>query len=206
MPVGDVLEAVFYVTMQQQTSLNVRHYGITSVTPPEPSHEAVADRLHELAETTYPPLLTALAEFRGVTVRRISPGPPTPPFPSTRVAVMGEIPEDPLPKQVAGIITLRTFATGSAGRGRVYVPFPAESDNTATGVPQTTYIIRGIALASVFIGPHTVTAGGGSLVITGVIFHRGGGPATEIIGQTVQRRWGTQRRRGDYGASNVSPV
>lgn len=56
------------------------------------------------------------------------------------VPVLGTMSGDPLPPQVAGIVSVRTAGTGKSSRGRFYLPPAAESANTSEGLVAGTHL------------------------------------------------------------------
>lgn len=205
MPVNDVLEVRYVSTAGLQVSLNVRHYVITSVGAPEPTHQDIADRLGVVMATQYKTQLSSSATFRGIGVRRLLPPPRTAETVDGTTSGPGTRGADLLPKQIAAVISLRTAEATRRGRGRMYIPFPSETDNTSAGLPVAAYGTDLVNLAALQNDLITVTAGGGTLVMTPVIFRRSDGTTRVITQVNARSIWGTQRRRGDFGRTNEPP-
>jgi hypothetical protein len=113
---------------------------------------------------------------------------------------------DALPRQTSGIISLVTALGGRKNRGRVYVPFPSETDNAIAGHPTAGYVTALGDLAAILTGPYIgVGAGGNTNDLQPVILHRVDGSVTPITGHFERSFWATQRRRGDFGRPNTGP-
>jgi hypothetical protein len=207
MPVGDILQMRLICQSADQTSFNIRHWRISSVIAPEPDRQAIADNLVAAFATPYSLVLSTSATFRGLGIRKIRPAPLALEFFGNQAPVTGVRTGDPLPTQVAGVITLRTANATRKGRGRLYLPFPAEIDNGNDALPSTQYLDNAAGIRNLLIAQRVVTVGLGSVTLDPQIFHRIGMPDSDTILQgIVQKRWGTQRRRGSYGAPNLPPI
>lgn len=206
MPVGDILQVRIETTVGVQSSENIRHYRVSSVTAPEATHLQIAVALNTIINPLYKAILSSSATYRGVAVRRVSPLPLTSEAMDAFGSGTGSVTGDLLPKQTCGVITLRTALAGRRYRGRFYAAFPGEIDNTAASVPGATYLTNLAALAAALIAQRTVTNGAGNSVLDPVIFHRRVPGYDNITSQVTRAIWGTQRRRGDYGRPNPPTV
>ena len=112
--------------------------------------------------------------------------------------VLGEA----LPRQSAGLIRLKSAMAGRSGRGRAYIPFPGEADNTVGAVPTPGYGTRLAILAGLLGSAVDVTEGVNTEAWAPVVFHRTTGTADLIVATQVINLWHTQRRRGSLGAAN----
>jgi hypothetical protein len=112
---------------------------------------------------------------------------------------------NPLPSQVAGLVTLVTNSAGRHGRGRVYVPFPAQSDVSGLEVPTAAYVAKLDSLGGFLDDVQTVAAGGNSVTLTPCIVNRDLISTIDIVNFRSRTKWATQRRRGDYGPGNATP-
>lgn len=118
---------------------------------------------------------------------------------------------DPLPKQVAGIFTRRSIFAGRHAQGRVYVPFPAESDNDPDeGRPNLGYLAAlGTYSADAYTSVPVVLGGDSCALNPGhwVIPKPPGVPFwLNYVSAQTRDYWATQRRRGDFGPKNISPL
>jgi len=201
--VGDIWEAKIYCRLSEQIAINVIHYHVQITAGASVSDAQFAARLDFLYGAVYPPLLVEEAQYRGVGVKKLLIGGSTDEVFSTAAAAFGDVTGVALPKQTAGVIKKTTGLGGRRNRGRTYVPFPGEADNIEAGKPQPTYVARLLNLANVIeagvvVGTAPDTAGCQPLVYSRV------SGLWNVITQCLPRdRWGTQRRRGDFGAPNA---
>jgi hypothetical protein len=205
MPIGDVYEIKFQMQESLQLGMNVRHYRVVTSTPPEPPLDAIAAQLGGIFAPLYLLLLSSEADYVLTSARRIFPLPLTIEGVSNAGAGAGAIAGDLLPKQVAGIITLRSALAGRRNRGRAYIPFPSETSNTATATPVAAYIAALAILGVAYTADRTITVGAGSIVLRPVIWRRASSSSVDITSSLARSVWATQRRRGDYGRPNLPP-
>lgn len=203
--VNDIIELVPYCTQDDQAALNVLHLKCTATVGGPFTESDVANAIAAYYTSRYVGLLNNNAYFNGVTLRRwLSPGWGAYYYKALRV--QGLAGADALPRQDAGIISWRTPISGRRGRGRSYVPFPAEADNDTTAIPGATYMSNLASLANRIITT-------GALVITGanvatfnlVIYSRDLGTFEQVDHFVTPRKWATQRRRGSFGRPNRIP-
>lgn len=206
MPVGDIMQVTFVCHTGQQAGLNIRHYRVDAIVLPEPPIQAAADQMSSNFAAAYQALMSNQATFLGALVRRVRPLPPSSPVQGILLSGPGTVGGDILPKQTTGVITVRTALAGRANRGRIYVPFPAETNSDTAGAPTAGYVTNLTALANMHAAVFTVAAGLGSATWTPVIFHRVAGTATPVTTALARPFWGTQRRRGDFGRPNLPPI
>lgn len=206
MAVGDIYEVKILSFQGAQLGINIRHYRVASITGAQPSDNAIRDRMDAVFLAQYPNLFGPSTNYLGTTVRKIWPLPVLLETTRAGVSVAGTTLGDNLPKQTAGVITLRTTLAGRSNRGRLYTPFPTEASNDADSTPTAAYLQTLQLLGLLLISSVVVTSGGNSATLDPGIWRRG--PKTFTIWSTFLERdkWGTQRRRGDYGRPNLIPV
>lgn len=202
MPVGDLLEVRYISSAGAQVGQNIRHYRIDTITGTELTRPQLADGLSVRVRSLYKALLSSSAEFRGVAVKRVFPLPVTAESLTEVDRGPGTRTGDPLPTQVSGLISLRTGLAGRRNRGRLYTPFPAETDSDSSAHPGTTYATNLAALAVEFFGTVIVTFGVNITVLQNVIHKRGTSLFVNIIEARPTTNWATQRRRGTLGRPN----
>jgi hypothetical protein len=205
---NDTYEVTYWVTLGAQTAALRRFYRCSALgVSPVPTDLDAADDLSGTFANVIRPLIANDALYVGASVRRVSGAIPFPIYQSSVVGTgVGGAGTVPLPKQVAGVLGLYTPFAGRTMRGRVYVPFPVEADNELQGVPSAAYVTRLASLGTFYTTPQIVTGPGTSsgtmrAVITRPPYATWGA----IISSSPKPRWGTQRRRGDYGAANRAP-
>lgn len=206
MAVGDILKVVQYMGSEEQMGLNVRHYRVSAEVTGGASLTEIANALKAIFAPLYQVCLSSSAFHRTVGVQVIRP------LPIGNEAFAGAFNDvglrtgDPLPKQVSGLISLRTALAGRRNRGRVYVPFPAETSNNSSSEPDAVYIEGLGGIGTAHVAPRTVVGATGTTTIVPVIFRRVAGTTQDVVSFRVRLFWATQRRRGDFGKPNVLPV
>jgi len=156
-------------------------------------------------------------EYRGVQAQIISP---VPPFQALFVeafsitgATNGTGGAFVQATQVCGLISYQTDKARQSQRGRCYVAFPSQQLDSGGGSPDATYITRLGTLASDMIAGLSVSAGGRTATLVRVLLHgkdKNGNQIvpfiTPITGSKQSELWATQKRRGNFGRTNVSPI
>jgi len=204
--IGDIWEAKVYCQAGDQTALNVYHYRVGESTGLPVGDNVFAAKFESEVAAAYLELLSENAAFIAVGVRRIHPQPPTTDAFSKILGDTGSVLGDVLPRQVSGMITKQTGFGGRSFRGRAYIPFPGSSDSDINGKPSAAYVGRLNALTTKLELPFTVGTAPNTCIVYPVLYHRLDGSWTYISNMIGRPRWGTQRRRGDYGAVNLPPV
>jgi len=206
MEVNDIVQTRHYCRLGDQASVNVRHWRVTTKAG---TGATLASFLTTLAGTglhaAYRALINDQAEYVGTDAQIIFPtlGVPTQ---STTGAGSGDTSGDALPTQTSGLLTIRTSLGGRKNRGRLYVPFPTETDNTSAGAPTSTYQLALADLAAIFAVSYIgVGAGGNTNDLQPVILHRSNMTTTAVTSVTASAKWATQRRRGKFGRPNTTP-
>lgn len=202
---NDIYQARFFVTLQTQTAIMVRHYKIR-LADGNGTDDLLAASLAVSFPASIKAVLSNQATYRGVGVQRLSPIPKTVEVYNTSGAGVGDQASPPLPKQVAGVINFKTQYAGRSYRGRVYVPFPAIADSDTDTTPTAAYTTRLNLLAISFNAVRTIPVGVGPTEAVPVVYSRKFGTGEPVTLATFRDKWGTQRRRGDFGQSNPSPI
>lgn len=203
--VGDIYEVRFVCELPPQISVNVWHMRVSAVTGAGANDQAIADSIDTRMSMAFKGLLSDDAVYRGVGSKKISPAPLGVEFVGNLGAGAGTNIGVPLPKQITGLITKRTLFPGGQGRGRMYVPFPNEENSEAPGVPTVAYRNLMATLANLFVGNQTAGPIGNQVTFVYGVYSRVSSTFSDITGGIVRAKWATQRRRGDYGRSNVAP-
>jgi hypothetical protein len=203
---GDVCQVTVYCRCQEQGGLNVRHFKVRSGGSLGLTDADFAAYVSNAIKNDYKGYLAAAATYVGVGVQLLTPViQPTPAY-STLGTGTGSGGGDPLPKQVAGITTLLTAYRGRKYRGRMYFPFAPEDSNDANDQPDGFTTGFWDNIGAFFTSAHVVTVGASTLTLDGVLYHRADGSTTTLTGYRTRGRWATQRRRGDFGKTNVLPI
>lgn len=206
MAIGDIFEFKIFTQAPQQVGINIRHYRVSNIVTNQVPADAMADQLATNLRPLYLSMMETLAVFAGITARKIHPLPVELESTLEGLSGPGTVLGDPLPRQVSGVLTLGTPLAGRANRGRLYMPFPAKASSDAFNVPEATYKNNLQSLGMALISSFTATQGVNSTTLTPVIWRRGPRTFTDLTRAVAQPRWGTQRRRGNYGRPNPPVV
>lgn len=212
---GDIFEVVFHHHTNQQRGLIRRYYQAASTTGTGPTDAEIGIRF----DTAFPPLFKALMAtvgiYKGVKIAKVFPGVRQRGFINTTSFGPGTVVGDLLPTQVRGIITLRTANAGPGYRGRSYMPFPCEADNSPLGVPIAGYVTRLTTLAAqLILTQAAIGVAGNQTNLVPIIWHLPKGTPNlpinripvAIIEGVARTKWATQRRSGEYGRINVDEI
>jgi len=203
---NQVYEVKFVCHCSGQLGLNVRYYRSRLQTGSGTTLGAIATVMNSAFAGLYRDCLSEKADWIGVAVRIIKPVPASAAAFNKEDTAPGNRTGDVLPRQTSGIVTLQSMLGGRKYRGRAFIPFPAETDNTSEGVPSATYRTNLQALGTGLVTDRVAgTAGVNDLTLTPCLYHRSSDTTTDLFSAQERDRWATQRRRGDYGASNPIP-
>lgn len=204
--VGDIVEFQVACFAGNQVGLNSWHYGVFEADNILATDELAAQTLDGILAPLYKPLLHNTASYIGITAQIInrSPKPATVTVAaSTGVGTGGNV---PLPSQVSGVITKQTVFAGRTFRGRCYIPFPSAAYNdTIPNKPTAAYVT---ALGNLITGltPNISLANGLFFTrLQPVLWRSKTSQSQALSGFRANQKWGTQRRRGNYGQANVIP-
>lgn len=110
----------------------------------------------------------------------------------TDLAINGGDSSDPLPAQLAAVISIRTTRAGRSGRGRVYCGGFCEDSNTAGSINAALHT----ALLAYGSGLADITTADSQDVFFGVLSRKLGSMAA-FVGRSADSRWDVQRRRAN---------
>lgn len=204
--IGDVYEVKAACYCNGQASFNVRHFVAVATAGTGGTDAALATQMDTLLAPAYKPAMGGNSSYYGVRVQRLLPLPKTAAVVAAGFTGIGTGGPAALPTQVCGVGTLLTSTAGRKFRGRVYAPFPASALNDAVlDTPTAAYKAALLTLLIPWTSLIVVTAGVNTTTMNACIFHRSTGTTTIIAGPRANQKWGTQRRRGNYGQPNVYP-
>lgn len=207
------IKTACYNNVLLQLGLNVVYYRVTTDDNMPVDSHAILSGYDIAVAPLYLAMLGSDCEYYGSQIQSVT----TPIFAPDNTSVnqaqsaTGSL---SLPNQVSGIITKRSGLAGRAHRGRMYIPFPAQIFDSGTGFPTLAYIALLQAIATQTLTsqtyPSLITANNGTLVpqVYGkqqLVPPFNAAHQEDVTGYTVQPRWATQRRRGQYGAFNALP-
>jgi hypothetical protein len=201
---NDIVESKAYCYYDGQIGINVRHWLVGTVGGGGLTVDQIAQDMASALGLLYTVWMPAVATFRGMTVQKIYPLPPDVAGVSTNPPSNGDETSDPLPKQIAGILSIKTAFAGRRYRGRVYLPFFAESMNDTNSTPTAAANIAMASVAAYYGTTQVFTSGPASVALTPILYHRSTPGSPTIVTMILAKdQWGTQRRRSDYGAANT---
>lgn len=206
MPVNDVYQVRIVSGYGNQVGMNIRYYVVNNVVGIEFTPADLAVTVDMAIAAAYKALLSTSSFYRGVGAKLIWP---TQGIEFSTIASLGAgtVAGDVLPPQTAGLIGLQTLKPGPEGHGRMYIPWPSETDNGATGLPIAGYGTRLNTLGALMTLNVLKTAGGNTTTWAPCLFRKDTLNATKLItnGYYSRTGWASQRRRGAFGAANVLP-
>lgn len=200
--VGEVFRVTFFCRATDQLAVNVRYFkcgGIVGLTPTETQ---VANQMDTVFAPLYKALLSANADYKGMQIQMIGPGPSRIPIFVNASVGAGAVAGNVMARQASGIATFKTALAGRANRGRIYVPFPSVADDTALGHPSAGYLTNLTALADAMTNSQFYGPAGSQIQADWSIKHAGGLTTQFILTNRANPKWATQKRRGDYGKPN----
>lgn len=203
--VGDRYSLKLVTQMGNQLGLCVLHATVLVKSGTGATETGIASGWASLLSGPLRDLMSAASSYRGLISQKEAPLPASPPTISTFNQGAGNVASDILPKATAGVLTLRTSFAGRRYRGRMFIPWPGESDNDANGFPTGAYNTRLAALGAVISATQTVGTAPNTNDMRVVVYSRKFGLVTNVTLTTSGNKWGIQHRRGDFGAANVIP-
>jgi hypothetical protein len=216
--VGDLVKCRIWCSSLEgggQASVNTIDYIVAAVGASAGTDADVATTLNNLIAVDYKSLLCNLTTYRGVQAQILNP---TAPFRAKFMAAfdnslagVGNAGAAPLPPQTCGLLSFQTAFPGPAFRGRFYIAFPAVDSDSGGGTPNNTYITNANSLgATVGSGLGIITGGRTATLVRALIHGMNKAGVTPlpspVLETTTSANWATQRRRGDFGRQNRSPI
>lgn len=192
--VNDIIETVAVCVCDNIPAFNVGHFVVSATTGAPVDYQDVVEALDAHWEDEYKTLMSHEANFIGTAMRRIVTD-PTDYYTTNGNLGAGTQMTDVLPFQTAGLFRLRSGAAGRANRGRKYVPFPYEGASDDEGTPNATYLTNLGLLAAKYTGPQTLTIGGSTVTLSGIIFRKATSSFVLIASYLVVGEWATMRSR-----------
>jgi len=201
---NDLLELKLYAFSQGQYSINTLHYACVARAGDGEDDVGAGIKFQTTFSAAFRDLMSSAARYVGLTTQIIRPT-RRPKIVNVVGAGDGTEDSDILPRQVAGLIRKLTNVASRHGRGRMYVPFPAESHNTATGFPENAYLTALGVFADLMDDTIQVGAGGDTVDLDPVVFDRASNTGLLITGVDVGQTWASCRRRSDTRGSDRPP-
>lgn len=206
---GNTVRMTTFTQLGDQAGLVVWAYRCSASTGPGIECQEAANALDALFRPLFRALMSSQASYRGVRIDKTDPqtGIVIETDRDTNAPQDGLQTGDPLPRQVAGIITWRTLLAGRRNRGRSFIPFPVETANTSAYVPDGVYMAALAALGDERIDTQPIVGATGTATLVPTIMQRWPTPPitrhVDLDSYLLPGRWATQRRRGAYGRPNI---
>lgn len=206
--VGQIAKCNVWMEHGPQAAVNSHHFHVDSVGGNPSTDQDLSDTLDTAIAALYKGLLSNSANYKGIVTQLIWPLPVSVDVVTTANAAAGTAGVGDLPFQVSGLISWYTSLAGRHGRGRTYVPFPYSGDNQtgAGGIPAASYVTRLATLGTTINNVVNIALGGRSATVSHCLWDRVNHTFVRISSRTARTIWATQRRRGDYGRPNSSPI
>jgi hypothetical protein len=210
MSVLDLYSCRLVTSADNQVAINTVYYLTASIGSPPSTDQDLADSVSAAVATAIRACMTNSATYKGCLVQRVNPRPPQVDVVSVVGAGSGSGGTTPIPHQVSGVLSWYTASAGRQHRGRIFVPFPDISSDDTDRTPTVTYTTNITAVGTALRTVTALATGGRTATVNFVLAHKqlpgpiwSSASITAILGQ---KKWGTQRRRGNYGRANTSPI
>lgn len=121
--------------------------------------------------------------------------------------LVGDLDDGILPSQVSVVVKKKTSTVGRGKHGRLYLPFPVATAVLDNGELDGATEAIMVAYCNTAFSASVLNVGGISSQILPVVAHYGP-PVTysNILSYEATHKFGTQRRRGDYGRTNPPAI
>lgn len=202
--INDIVQVRTCCVRAAQISLNVLHYQCTAKAGTGCTPAQMALTFDAGCAAAYKAWLDNNSTYRGVGVKTLFPTPSieVASVANTGVGTGGAI---AVPGQVSGIINLTTAVPGRKGRGRIYPGFFSTTLLTAAGELGAAGQLLLAAINTAIPFTFTSGAGGNTNQYQLIIYNRLAHVGTNVITSLAESKLATQRRRGDFGRTNVVP-
>jgi len=199
MAVGDILK-VRNICYRPgfHLGVNVTHWESIATTGAGVTLKEFVIAYDATVAAAYLSVLSQGARYRGTGAQKIHPAPVSAEAASVLNDAAGTEASDLMQTQ-SGLIRKRTNLAGRKYRGRIYIPFPGEARNDATGNPDATYTAKLALLAIAIDVTQVIVGAGGTETFQQVLYHRLTNTWTPIESLTSEILWATQRRRSQRG-------
>lgn len=203
---NEVFELAFICRSGTQNLVNVVHMQCVAVVGVSPTDKEICDRFSSDMGPKYRDIFSNLVRYEGLRMRAILPN-PREAVVSTAGNGPGNHAQDALPNQACGLISWSTGVASRMGRGRTYLPPPAEDNNNSTGLPDAlarqNMTAWGIALTT----PWSIRpAAGAQADFKHCILSRKLNAPFQSIAFTVRLAYATQRRRAQVNRPDPAPT
>jgi len=199
---GDIFKVAVEVQLTVQTCVMDLHYRVTAIGIASITDQQYADGLTAAVAAAFKPVIPNNSVYWGIRLQILKPT--LQPGVFSRLGTgAGTGGANSSPSQVAAVVSKYTSLAGRKGRGRIFVgPVPAvfvDSSGNMTGAGLTAYG----GIATFIMTVQSVSSGANSATGTPTLFHKSTGTSTDLTASIATGKFGTQRRRGNYGQANA---
>jgi len=198
----DIVRTKVLCWVNYQVGINVRYWRC-GTNPGDLTIEDFSTHLVDNLVPLYTAYLSTACIVDALKVQIVGPGGMSDEL-TTLLGTAGGASATTMPRQACGIVTLTTGVGGRKNRGRFYVPFPTEEMNEAGGSPNGAGLTAMGLIGEFYTTVQNVTVDIFTMIMGPVLVHSGPAPdaPTPLTGYITRDKWGTQKRRGDYGKLN----
>lgn len=198
-----------------QAAVNTIYYQALSVGASGATDQDIVTQIDSEIATQYKAMMTGAGVYHGVQGQLLGL---VSPYSALFGMVFSNVNTGPgtvagaiLPTQVSGLISMGTPLAGRRHRGRIYIPFPGQADDSGQSTPTSGYVTKLNALRNLLFANQNISQGGRTAALLPVIMHSKREDGTKeaptiITSHTSSSLWATQRKRGDFGRPNKSPI
>jgi hypothetical protein len=209
--VNDLILVKFWSTFGDQAAVNRYWFECTASTGTGGTDVDFATTLGTNMPSPIKNLIATPAVYNGLQVQIYRNGTPFVAVNSTAGTGGGTGGAQGMGRQLSGLIQIKTNFAGQQFRGRSYIPFPAAAEDQNSAIPTGAYIVLLNTYISVLFTTWIAGGGGNTSSMQMVIKHgpdKDGvtPPPTFVTSMVPVLKWATQRRRGSFGRTNLSPV
>lgn len=204
MAVGDIYQVRIVFYDGDQVAENVVHTSVLAEAGTGATLAQIAGAYDTAVAAAALSLCNNTITYLGVAAKRI--------WPTQTVDSIASASQGPcsgvganLPKQTAGLITLRTATPGRKGLGRIYTPFPPVAGSDAAGKVVPGYQGAITSYAGAVTGTVVAGIGANTTTLKVGVYNRTAHTLLPLTFVNTSNVWATQRRRGDYGRKNPKP-
>jgi len=207
MIVDNKVETKTFCAAGDQVGINVRNWVCTDIVGDTSFDDQIlVDELSKRVALLHKPFMPSVASYLGMYLATINvPGIPSGVVTSHLGTGAGTASGDLLPRQASALLHFETVLAGRHGRGRMYIPFGTEDFNTSAGELITIGLAVADALRLFYGTPQTVSNAGVHCQLWPAVRDRATNVLTLIFESRTEKRWATQRRRGQFGRQNPIP-
>lgn len=203
---GEILTHSIFCSIGNQVSVNRFYWQVSLVGGSPATYDDAASQLDLFYAPLYKAVLANTAYYNGTVVQRVWPLPVLVRSIDDGHGGFGTAGANACPKQSAPIISYYTAFAGPGGRGRTYLPFPSTTDITTLGEMTAGYKTNATVIAASRSAVFALSDAGRTAELTPGLWRRTGNVFTTIDLAFIRSKVATQKRRGDYGRANLSPV